>query len=216
MNLRAQPATGTTHAVIDRFVPPDPQKRVICISPLCPVQHHVLGRSSWRVGCWKGWAAAGRVSRVSVASRAEELAAAVPARQRDTLLSAAWLHDMGYAPTLARTGFHPVDGARFLQDEGWPKLVVELVAHHTGAAYEAEERGVLGTLSGFGVPPQELLDALTAADMTTGPDGTRIDPQDLVGEILTRYEPEHPVHRAVTRSGPELVAAVDRTLFRLT
>jgi HD superfamily phosphodiesterase len=33
----------------------------------------------------------------------------------DDLLTAAWLHDIGYAPELAETGFHPLDGARYLR-----------------------------------------------------------------------------------------------------
>ena len=32
----------------------------------------------------------------------------------DDLMAAAWLHDVGYAPELVETGFHPLDGARFL------------------------------------------------------------------------------------------------------
>jgi HD superfamily phosphodiesterase len=31
----------------------------------------------------------------------------------DDLVAAAWLHDIGYAPDLAETGFHPLDGAAF-------------------------------------------------------------------------------------------------------
>ena len=29
------------------------------------------------------------------------------------LVATAWLHDMGHAPDLVQTGFHPLDGARF-------------------------------------------------------------------------------------------------------
>ena len=29
---------------------------------------------------------------------------------------AAWLHDVGYAPSLVETGLHALDGARFLRD----------------------------------------------------------------------------------------------------
>jgi len=32
----------------------------------------------------------------------------------DLLEAAAWLHDIGYSPDLAVTGFHPLDGARYL------------------------------------------------------------------------------------------------------
>ncbi|KGN29435.1 hypothetical protein N802_13675 [Knoellia sinensis KCTC 19936] len=40
------------------------------------------------------------------------------------IAAAAWLHDIGYAPALAVTGFHPVDGATFLANEGAPNHVV--------------------------------------------------------------------------------------------
>ncbi len=36
----------------------------------------------------------------------------------DQFEAAAWLHDIGYSPELAVTGFHPLDGARFLRAEG--------------------------------------------------------------------------------------------------
>lgn len=50
------------------------------------------------------------------------------------LLAAATLHDVGYAPRLAATGFHPLDGARFLRDEhGAEERLVRLVANHSFA-----------------------------------------------------------------------------------
>ena len=45
--------------------------------------------------------------------------------------------------------------------------------------------------------------------MSTSPDGLPIDPRFRIREILVRYEPEHPVHRAVTRSGPDLIAVAE-------
>ena len=32
------------------------------------------------------------------------------------MTAAAWLHDIGYAPAVDDTGFHPLDGARYLRD----------------------------------------------------------------------------------------------------
>lgn len=60
-------------------------------------------------------------------------------------MAAAWLHDIGYTPELATTQFHPLDGARYLRDD----RVVNLVAHHSGARYEAAERGLEAELSAF-------------------------------------------------------------------
>ena len=57
--------------------------------------------------------------------------------------AAAWLHDIGYAPDLHDTGFHPLDGARYLRDvEGADPLLCRMVAHHSCALTEAEERGL--------------------------------------------------------------------------
>lgn len=150
-----------------------------------------------------------------VAARAQELSGAVAPEDRLTLVAAAWLHDIGYAPEVVRTGFHPLDGAYFLAERGWPPLIVQLVAHHTGAWSEAAERGLEDELFMFARPPLQLLDAVTAADMTVGPDGSRVSAEGRLAEILTRYDVDDPVHRAITRSAPELLDAVRRTGERL-
>src|SRR5215468_2096838 len=49
------------------------------------------------------------------------------------LVAAAWLHDIGYAPELVETGFHPLDGARYLGRRGVDAQIVSLVAHHSCA-----------------------------------------------------------------------------------
>lgn len=71
----------------------------------------------------------------AVAARAEQLRPAVEVGEGETLVIAAWLHDIGYAPAIANTRFHPLDGARHLHATGWPAPVVDLVAHHSGARY---------------------------------------------------------------------------------
>jgi YD repeat-containing protein len=51
----------------------------------------------------------------AVAEQASRIAPAVlPPAERETLIVAAWLHDIGYAPALASTGLHPLDGAQHL------------------------------------------------------------------------------------------------------
>ncbi|AUN41807.1 HD domain-containing protein [Tsukamurella tyrosinosolvens] len=145
-----------------------------------------------------------------VAARAEELRAPLSDADAVAVVSAAWAHDVGYSARIATTGFHPVDGARFLRAEGFDEVVVCLVAHHSGAAVEADERGLAGDLAEFARPPERLLDFVTCADMQTGPTGMRVEVQDRLEEILRRYQPGDPVHRAITRSGPSLIAAVDR------
>ncbi len=104
----------------------------------------------------------------------------------EAVRSAAWLHDVGYAPALVQSGFHPIDGARFLRSQQTPELVVSLVAHHTGAEFEARGRGLGAELAVFDPPPQDLLDVVTFADLTTGPDGTAVTVDERLAEILRR------------------------------
>ncbi|MFV2195556.1 phosphohydrolase [Nocardiopsis sp. LOL_012] len=135
----------------------------------------------------------------------------------DLVEASAWLHDIGYSPELALTGFHPLDGARYLRDvQGADPALVSLVAYHSCAVVEAAERGMPGLLEGeFAHPGDGLLDALTYSDMTTGPDGVHLPVERRLAEILKRYQPDHVVHRSITRSSPLLTASVRVTEQRL-
>lgn len=152
----------------------------------------------------------------AVAERAREASAAVSEEDRDLLVAAAWLHDIGYAPELRETGFHPVDGARHLERLGAPARLVRLVAHHSGAIYEAEQRGLTAELAEYEREDSPVLDALIYADMTTGPAGQSFDFDARMDEILERYEPGSVVHTAITKARPYLGAAVERTRARLS
>jgi hypothetical protein len=144
-----------------------------------------------------------------VASAASRIVRANP-RVGSAVVDAAWLHDIGYAPSLKKSGFHPLDGARFLAHHGCAAEVVRLVAFHTGAEYEARERGVRGELEQFERPDQARLDALILADLSVSPTGSPVSPDQRIAEILTRYPPTHPVHRAVTRSREYLMECAGR------
>jgi HD superfamily phosphodiesterase len=61
-----------------------------------------------------------------VARRARFLTLTVEPPCAPLLVAAAWLHDIGYAPGLRDTGFHPVDGARHLRAVGWPPAICNL------------------------------------------------------------------------------------------
>jgi HD domain-containing protein len=150
----------------------------------------------------------------AVAAQARRVSAALAPQDRPYLIAAAWLHDIGYAPPLNRLVFHPVDGARYVRQQGQERLA-SLVAYHSGARFEAEERGLVDALAEFEPEDGPLLDALTYADMATGPTGRRVDLEERIAEILQRYPPDDPVHRAVSRSHPVLREAVDRTRARL-
>jgi len=91
----------------------------------------------------------------SVARRA--VSAAARLSLPDQLVTAAWLHDIGYAPELAVTGFHPLDGARFLRRAGVGGQVVSLVAYHSCAQIEADIRGLASVLAAEFAPADPVL-----------------------------------------------------------
>lgn len=151
----------------------------------------------------------------AVARAADELRAAVSREDGHVLLAAAWLHDVGYAPELADTGLHAMDGARFLRNEGFPERVVNLVAHHSGARFEAAERGLDAELAEFRFEDSAVMDALITADLTTGPNGERVEYSERIAEILRRYPEDDPVSRAWSRAAEPIGWSVRRTRWRL-
>jgi predicted hydrolase (HD superfamily) len=151
----------------------------------------------------------------AVVDRASKYTGSLPSKDRVVLLVAAWLHDLGYAPAISRTGFHPLDGARFLEARGVDRRVVSLVAHHSGASFEAVERGLTQELAAYECEVSPVMDALTCADMTVGPQGERVAFEERIGEVLDRYPETDPVHRAITRARGELSASVRRAEARL-
>ncbi|MEU6412671.1 HD domain-containing protein [Microbispora sp. NPDC046933] len=152
-----------------------------------------------------------------VAARAASLAP-ILGDEADTLTAAAYLHDIGYSPELVDTGFHPLDGARYLRDvAGADERLCRLVAHHSCAVNEATERDLFDALTReFAPERRELADALTYCDMTTGPDGRHLDVRERLAEIHSRYGPDHLVSRSITASTPCILAAVQAMQGRLS
>ncbi|MEV4109300.1 HD domain-containing protein [Nonomuraea sp. NPDC049695] len=144
-----------------------------------------------------------------VAARAVSLAP-ILGDEADTLTSSAYLHDIGYAPDLVATGFHPLDGARYLRDvHQADDTLCRLVAHHSCAVNEALERSLVVELTAeFGEEGPALIQALTYCDMTTGPDGVHLDVAERLAEIHSRYGPGHLVSRSIAASTPCILAAV--------
>jgi putative nucleotidyltransferase with HDIG domain len=126
------------------------------------------------------------------------------------LAAAALLHDVGYAPGLRVTGFHALDGARYLRDLGVDDKVVRLVAHHSHAEIEAEIRGLKRELDVFAKGDAVLTDALVYCDMTTDPVGRVTDVESRLDEIATREDGESEVREFVGRASGELRSATTR------
>ena len=152
----------------------------------------------------------------AVGKKAEGMRQAFDVEDGPALVAAAWLHDVGYNPSLVDTGLHALDGARWLRTQGVDERIVCLVAHHSCASLEAEERGLGETLAQeFSLESSPAADALCYADMTTGPDGQDLDVHDRLAEIRSRYGLDHLVTRFILRAESDIVGAVERTELRL-
>lgn len=147
----------------------------------------------------------------AVAETASEVSHVVPSDDRVLLIAAAWLHDIGYTPSIAETGFHALDGARWLLSAGFPQRLASLVAYHSCASYEAEVRGLADVLCGEFEQEQSLTaDALWFADMTTGPDGQKMTVIERLAEIRSRYGSDHLVTKFWVPAEPVLLETIRR------
>lgn len=140
-----------------------------------------------------------------VACAAESLADIV-GDDAELLVTAAWLHYIGYSLECDRVGFHPLDGARYLRDVlDADDRLCRLVANHTCAIIEAERRGLAKELAEEFPPVKGLIaDALTYCDMTTSPLGERVDVQVRLSEILSRYGEGSIVAESIEQARPEI------------
>jgi predicted hydrolase (HD superfamily) len=145
-----------------------------------------------------------------VAAQAERLAP-ILGEDADLLTAAAWLHDIGYSPNLVATRFHPLDGACYLRDSQQADTrLCRLVAHHSCAIIEAEERGIAEELTTeFPLERDDFAKALIYCDMTIGPDGQSTSVDVRLAGIVDRYGSDHLITRSIQRSTPTLRAAVD-------
>lgn len=152
---------------------------------------------------------------IAVAARAEELTDAVDPDDRELLRAAAWLHDVGYSPHIAVTGFHPLDGARFLDREGWPPRICALVAHHSGARFVARSLGLHPQLRTYWDEHSPVTDALAYADQTVGAHGEPLPIDERLADMLRRHGPGAPQAAVHGLRAPYLRAAAERVEQRL-
>jgi len=159
--------------------------------------------SGYLSGLGRRWAHVQTVGRL-----ADELA--TTGKISADVAAAAWLHDVGYAEQLSTTGLHPLDGAAFLATQGAPSAVVGLVAWHTGAAFEADERGLRLELAAMpDVEPSDL-DTLTLLDLVAAPSSTASSTRGaLLGFVADWHQSPHdPRNRIDCRS--RTIALADR------
>lgn len=176
--------------------------------------HHVpvISTADTEIGAWRSVVLAAtrqtpellaHLSVVSLRAAAIGELAGLDRGTIDCLAVAGLLHDIGRTPPYRDTGFHPVDGARLASKRG-ASLACELVAHHTGARYEAEMRGIE-------IPwpwtPAPAHDALMLADLTTSPDGRVVSLSARRADIEARYARDSIEVRALHRLWDEVLQA---------
>jgi HD superfamily phosphodiesterase len=149
-----------------------------------------------------------------VARQAQRVAPVLPADERDELVAAAYLHDLGYAPSLVQTDLHALDGARHLRALGHERLA-GLVAYHSGARAEAELRGLAAELADFEDEASATSMALTYCDMTTGAAGEPVTLAERLADVERRYGVGHVVTRSVYQAQPEVERCIQVVESRL-
>lgn len=146
---------------------------------------------------------------LEVGRKAEAVAILVAPHLRTDLVTAAYLHDVGYGHR--DQGFHPLDGARLLESLGYSRAVCHLVAHHTASVVEARRRGIeLSEYDRYTIDDPDIRWAdqvLWWADMTTSPTGETVAVDARIAEIATRYGSDHVVTQSIREATPQLIAA---------
>ncbi|WP_199440506.1 HD domain-containing protein [Umezawaea beigongshangensis] len=150
-----------------------------------------------------------------VVAKVESIGGVYSNDEAQVLTAAALLHDIGYAPGVVVTGFHPLDGARYLEAQGVDNRICGLVAHHSCAYREAGMRGLSLELSSWRDERTSIRDALWWADMTTTPDGAPKTFAKRVKEIQKRYGPHDIVSIFIEQAESELLSVVNRTEMKL-
>lgn len=151
---------------------------------------------------------------LAVGEKARKIAFAFGDATGDVFVAAAYLHDIGYAPSLVETGYHQVDGGHWLCRQGHHELA-GLVAHHSFALRELELRGCSFLLEPFEEPPREVADALAYCDVTTSPTGVDVTLGERIDDVLERYGEKSPVYQALLDARDDFQSAVERTRQRL-
>ena len=128
---------------------------------------------------------------------------------KEFLISAAYLHDIGYSNLLNKNNFHPLDGALYLKSKNLDRLA-SLVAYHSSALFEAELRGFSKQLKQFEKEDSLIDSALTYCDMTTNSEGKQVSFKDRLDNIFSRYDKSTIVYAAMNKSLPKLENDVKR------
>jgi hypothetical protein len=147
----------------------------------------------------------------------------IPNPWKPALLSACYLHDIGYSPNLRQFQFHPLDGAIFAHEHGFSKPVVAAILFHSCAFEQVQQtRPDLIEVYKINEPlldKQDLyfIDLVTYCDLHTSSTGQLITFPERVKEVVERYGEDHEVSKLMVENRPyyeKIIARVNNLLKR--
>lgn len=117
----------------------------------------------------------------------------------DSAYRAALLHDIGYAEPLRDSGYHPIDGARYLRRRQEP-LLAELIECHSNAP----EFALLSNLGRITVSLHPIADLITYWDVRVKQGGQVVSYEERLADIRKRHGAESLVWRAHELANPRI------------
>jgi putative nucleotidyltransferase with HDIG domain len=135
---------------------------------------------------------------------------------KELLIQAAYLHDVGYSKQLNQYNFHPLDGAVFAQQAGFPKPVIAAVLFHSEAIETVRENRndllPIYSLNQKLLDEQDRLfiDLVTYCDVQTSPKGEKVSLDERVQDVVERYGENHPVSQMMIFCKPKYKETIER------
>lgn len=139
-----------------------------------------------------------------VRTTAQQLAGGSGTPDVDLAYRSALLHDIGYAEALYDTGFHPIDGAQYLQRKGYADIADFIICHSN-----SPEQALLRGLPAISVSRHIIADLITYWDVQVTQGGKLVSYTERMEDIRKRYGEESPVWEAHTQAEPRIHAIMD-------
>ena len=149
----------------------------------------------------------------------EQITNHLPKETRELSILCAYLHDIGYSPSIKNQfqleeppvsffQFHPIDGYHWILMNKLPEVCAYVAKYHTFSEQECKLGHKLLYLSyERGEKNEEhqwYIDLITYADLRTSPKGERVTPMERIEEIGQRRGFDSVPYRVLNRSQNEI------------
>lgn len=120
------------------------------------------------------------------------------AEDKQILVKAAELHDIGYSEKVIRTGFHPLDGYLYLKNKVDIHVAITVLLHSLSEElikYQLEEVQAMffkeyQVIKDIGSINQLYIDIISMADMIVDSHGSECTAEERYNDIVERYGKE--------------------------